>query len=89
MTKPQLRAWIKARDITQQDAATLLGLSRSSLMRQLADYHADMSAHPVGKQTEIICRLFDQIEQREVVDAASNTVDGRIYAALDILANVR
>ena len=56
VTKADLRAWITARKITQQDAATILGLSRSALMRQLSP----ISRNPVSRQTEIIAQLLDR-----------------------------
>ncbi len=59
MTKAQLRAWINARRITQAKAASILGLSRQSLVRQLTDA---ATQSPVGRQTEIIADLMDKHE---------------------------
>jgi hypothetical protein len=55
MTKSELRAWIRARAITQAEAAALLGLSLPTLVRQITDAPSGV---PVGKQTAIICRLI-------------------------------
>ena len=73
MTKAELRSWITARKITQQDAATLLGLSRSALMRQLSP-----SGNPVSRQTEIICAAHDTINDIMAdCDRAIEEVDRR------------
>ncbi len=58
MTKAELRAWIVARALTQQEAAALLGLSRGALVRQIAEEGAG-ATKAVGDQTAIICRLMD------------------------------
>jgi hypothetical protein len=59
MTKSELRAWIRARAITQAEAAALLGLSLPTLVRQITDAPSGV---PVGRQTAIICRLFDRFD---------------------------
>jgi hypothetical protein len=61
MTKAELRVWIRARAITQAEAAQLLGLSLPTLVRQITDAPSGV---PVGKQTAIICRLLDRPAQQ-------------------------
>ena len=56
MTKSELRAWIRARAITQAEAAQLLGLSLPTLVRQITEAPSGV---PVSRQTAIICRLLD------------------------------
>jgi hypothetical protein len=59
MTKAELRAWIRARAITQAEAAQLLGLSLPTLVRQITDAPSGV---PVGRQTAIICCLLDMLD---------------------------
>ena len=58
MTKAELRAWIKARALTQSEAAALLGVSLPTLVRQITDAPSGV---PVGRQTAVICRLMDTL----------------------------
>jgi hypothetical protein len=58
MTKAELRAWIRARAITQAEAAALLGLSLPTLVRQITDAPSGV---PVSRQTAIICKLSDEL----------------------------
>jgi hypothetical protein len=57
MNKAELREWIDRRRITQAQAATLLGLSLPTLVRQITDAPSGV---PVSRQTAIICRLLDR-----------------------------
>jgi len=61
MTKAELRAWITARDLTQSEAAALLGVSLPTLVRQITDAPSGV---PVSRQTAIICRLLDRPSQQ-------------------------
>jgi hypothetical protein len=58
MTKSELRAWIRARAITQAEAAALLGLSLPTLVRQITEAPSGV---PVSRQTAIICRLLNHL----------------------------
>lgn len=52
MTPTQLAEWVRARGLTQAEAATLLGLTRNGLQRQL------YGERPVSRQTERIVELL-------------------------------
>jgi hypothetical protein len=70
MTKAELRAWIRARAITQAEAAALLGLSLPTLVRQITDAPSGV---PVSRQTAIICRLMDQADDDALEHLAEMT----------------
>ncbi len=72
MTKTELRAWIKARSLTQAQAATLLGLTRGALVRQLSAHGTGATA-TVGDQTEIICQLRDTLA--DVMEDFDRTIE--------------
>jgi predicted XRE-type DNA-binding protein len=54
MTHDELRAWIETRQMTQPQAADVLGVSLATLSRQINGHF------PVSRQTEIIVRLLTQ-----------------------------
>ena len=53
MTSDQLAAWIDRRELTQEKAAKILGLTKRGLQDQL------YGVHPVSSQTEQLCKLWD------------------------------
>jgi hypothetical protein len=73
MTKAELRAWIRARAITQAEAAALLGLSLPTLVRQITDAPSGV---PVSKQTAIIVRLLDENRWYKAVLYSGSTPAG-------------
>jgi hypothetical protein len=59
MTATELRAWIKRRRLSHEEAAQLLGLSLDGLRNNL------YARRPVSAQTERIVQLLDELAVHE------------------------
>jgi len=57
MTAEELRSWVKERQLSEEEAAAMLGFSVQSLRNRLA------GAVPVGEQTAIIIDLYRRLHR--------------------------